>query len=232
MRPIAIALVAVIAVSAGVVAYLLAPSAGISFRPISPGEYTPPSLEQIQANHNELKMERAEKADAGEVPLRFTDKDGNPVDLASYRGKKNVVLVVVKGLPQRNNPVPGRAFCPGCLAQINALVANYGEFQKRNAEIVLVFPGPKDSLPLFLSDARVDGKDSNPPVQFPLVADTDLSAVNKLGITGDLARPATYILDTAGNVVFAYVSAPNTSFDRPSVKALLERLDKLKKDGM
>src|SRR5262245_18592800 len=36
-----------------------------------------------------------------DVPLTFLDHEGKPVDLAEYRGKSNVVLVVVRGMPQK-----------------------------------------------------------------------------------------------------------------------------------
>ena len=51
-----------------------------------------------------------------------------------------------------------------------------------------------------------------------------MSACDRLGIRDDLAKPSTYILDTRGNVVYAYVG--ETSTDRPSVKAVLTQLDK------
>jgi peroxiredoxin len=160
------------------------------------------------------------------VPLKFVAFDGKAVDLASFRGKSNVVLVVVKGVPKVHPP--GEPFCPGCLAQVHSLTANYGEFQKRDAEILMVFPGPTDKLSEFLATAQVDGANGNTKVPFPLLKDTDLSAVNSLGIDGDWARPSTYILDKSGNAVFAYVGAETfNTFDRPSVKALLAQLDKL-----
>ena len=156
------------------------------------------------------------------IPLKFDDCNGKAVDLASFRGKSNVVLVVVKGMPN----YPGRLFCPGCLAQVVAqLTTNYDEFKKRNAEILMVFPGPTDKLPDFLTNAKVDGANGNPKVPFPLLKDTDLQAVAALDIRGDLAKPSTYILDKKGNAVFVYVGVD--TFDRPSVKALLAQLDKL-----
>ncbi len=156
-----------------------------------------------------------------QVPLKFMDVDGRAVDLASFRGRSNVVLVVVKGMPK----YPGGLFCPGCLAQVNALVANHDAFIRRNAVILMVFPGPTDKIPDFLASARVDGVDGNPKLPFTLLKDTDLKAVAALGIHGDLAKPSTYILDKSGNAVFAYVG--ETTTDRPSVKALLAQLDKL-----
>ena len=156
-----------------------------------------------------------------QVPLIFIDSAGNKVDLKSYHGKANVVLVVVKGLP----PQYGGRFCPGCLAQVNSLTANHAEFTKRGAEILMVFPGPKDALPQFLADGKVDGTGGNPKVPFALLLDTDLNAVKTLGISGEFAKPSTYILDKKGNVVFAFVGGD--TYDRPSVQALLAQLDKL-----
>lgn len=169
----------------------------------------------------QFKMKDGDRTKPGAVPNPFTDADGNTVDLATYHGKKNVVLVVVRGLPKDNNP--GRQFCPGCLAQLNSLAANYPEFQKRNTEVVLVFPGSREALPKYLADAAIDG--ARPP--FPVVSDSELKAVKALGISGDLAKPSTYILDAAGNVVFAYSAPKESTYDRPSVGALLEQLDKI-----
>ncbi|MBN9119427.1 MAG: peroxiredoxin family protein [Planctomycetes bacterium] len=185
--------------------------------------WPPPTREQLKANADRFQNDPKSNTTAERVPLKFLDVSGKEVDLATYHDRSNVVLVVVKGLPK----FPGGAFCPGCLAQLNSLTANYEQFKKRNAEVVMVFPGSKDALPKFLADGQVDGTDGNPKVEFPLLSDEHLSAVKALGITGDLARPATYILDKKGNVVFAYVAGADTTYDRPSVKALLDQLDKL-----
>jgi peroxiredoxin len=55
--------------------------------------------------------------------------------------------------------------------------------------------------------------------------DEDYQAVERLGIRADQAKPSTYILDKQGKVRFAYVGKDTT--DRPSVKAMLDQLDKL-----
>lgn len=181
--------------------------------------YGSPDLKQVESQFHEQPANR--EVSGEKMPLKFVDLDGKNVDLASFRGKSNVVLVVVKGMPK----YPGGVFCPGCLAQVSALTANYDEFKKRNAEILMVFPGPTEKLPDFLATAKVDGANGNPKVPFALLKDTDLKAVDSLGIRGDLAKPSTYILDRKGNAVFAFVGESTT--DRPSVKALLAQLDKL-----
>jgi peroxiredoxin len=156
----------------------------------------------------------------GELPLAFVDQNGNPVDLTKYRGKSNVVLVVVRGLPQQ----PGGVFCPHCLAQTRGLMANEAEFQKRDAVVLVVFPGPADRVGEFIEQAK--SQSTTPlPGGLPVLLDKDLAVVQKLGIQGDLARPSTYILDKQGAVVYGYVG--ETTVDRPSTKALLAQLDKL-----
>lgn len=183
------------------------------------GGYGPPDLKRVAEQFHEKPANRTVANDG--IPLRYVDMSGKEVDLASYRGKSNVILVVVKGMPK----YPGGVFCPGCLAQVNSLTANYEEFKKREAEIVMVFPGSTDKLPQFLADGKVDGVGGNPTVPFSLVQDKDLKTVEALGITGDLAKPSTYILDKKGNAVFAFVG--ETTTDRPSVKSLFAQLDKL-----
>ncbi len=182
------------------------------------GSSSPPTT----ANTGPFHEKPANRTVSGEeMPLKFTDTEGKEVDLTSFRNKSNVVLVVVKGLPK----YPGGKFCPGCLAQVSSLTANHEEFKTRNAEILMVFPGPKGALPQFLADAKVNGDGGNPKVPFAMLLDTDLNAVKTLGISGDLAKPSTYILDKKGNVVFAYVGAD--TYDRPSVQSLLAQLGKL-----
>jgi peroxiredoxin len=209
MRPLAVAgLSALIAALAG---------CGSSSPPRA---YSPEYLKGVEGQfHQDAPANRQVAAD--QMPLKFTDVDGKPVDLASFRGKSNVVLVMVKGMPTNS----GGRFCPGCLAQVGSLAANYEEFKKRGAEVVMVFPGPSDKLPQFLSDGNVDGEGGNPKVPFTLALDPDLKAVDALGIRGQLARPSTYILDRQGNTVYAFVG--ETTTDRPSVKALFAQLDKL-----
>ena len=61
-----------------------------------------------------------------------------------------------------------------------------------------------------------------------VVLDIELKAVDSLGIRKDLSKPATYILDKAGHVRFAYVG--KSLSDRPSIKAILKQLDTLKEE--
>lgn len=154
-----------------------------------------------------------------DFPTEYVDADGKPVDLTTYRGRA-VVLVVLRGVPREY----GGGFCPSCLAQAGSLMANQAEFDARKAAVLVVFPGPSDRLGEFVRTARQQAP-GEPPLAFPLLLDREARAVSRLGISADVARPSTYVLDSSGRVVYAYVG--QTSTDRPSVKAVLKQLDGL-----
>jgi peroxiredoxin len=158
------------------------------------------------------------RPDAGTFPKSFVDRFGNPVDLTKYKGKQKVVLIVLRGIPV-STP---NEFCPSCLAQVSSLLANEDQFRTRGVEVLVVFPGPNDRLGEFLQ-AATNKTPGEPVVHFPVLLDKDCSACDRLGIRADLAKPSTYVLNTKGEVVYAYVG--ETSTDRPSVKAILAHLD-------
>src|SRR5688572_28997968 len=94
-------------------------------------------IDNAPANKNES---------AKDLPLTFVDHEGKPVDVGQYKGKKNVVLVVLRGIPQDQYG----GFCPNCLAQTKSLCANHAEFEKRNAVVLTVFPGPSERINEFI----------------------------------------------------------------------------------
>jgi peroxiredoxin len=154
------------------------------------------------------------------MPTMFLDSRGNSVELKRYLGK-SVVLVVVRGLPES----PGGVFCPYCLAQANSLSKNYSEFTGRNAEVLLVVPGSQGVTTAFLQQVQGGGS-ATVELPFPLCLDENAIAANQMGIRGDLAKPSTFILDREGKIVYAYVG--KSTSDRPSVKAVLAELDRLR----
>ena len=155
-----------------------------------------------------------------EFPSVFVDKDGKTIDLKEFRGKKSVVLVVLRGVPQGF----GGAFCLGCLGQVSGILAKKDEIAKRGAEVVILFPGPSETVDQFIGQARAE-TEGQPELPYPLVLDRDFAITNRLDIRGDLAKPSTYILDLKGDLVYAYVGSSLT--DRPSINAILSQLDKL-----
>ncbi|QDU10426.1 AhpC/TSA family protein [Gimesia aquarii] len=156
--------------------------------------------------------------------LEFIDTDGKPVQLSKFLGNKNLVLVFTRGF--------GGTICPYCSTQTSRLISNYDSFADRNTEVVVVYPLSSDTdIPRwdeFLAVTRKKLSSPETPVPFPVLFDIELKAVNQLGIQRQLSKPATYILDPQGQIRFAYVGS--TLADRPSIKAMLEQLDKLNSD--
>ncbi|MEM6798511.1 MAG: redoxin domain-containing protein [Planctomycetota bacterium] len=148
-----------------------------------------------------------------------SDKD-KAFSLKDYIGKKNLVLVFTRGYY-------GGRVCPFCATQTAQLAAAKDEFTKRDAVVLIIYPGSGEHLPDFVAAVtEVDREQADfAAVGWPVLLDKDLAAVNLLGIAADLARPSSFIVDKQGNVVFAYVGANRT--DRPSAKALLSQLDEL-----
>lgn len=148
---------------------------------------------------------------AGELPRKFTAADGSTIDLDSYKGKKNIVLVVLRGYTGY--------ICPYCSAQTSSLIANKAEFEKRDTVVLLLFPGPKDQLDQLRKKVRLE-KDAAFP--YPILLDENFKAVESLGIRGDHAKPSTYLLDKKGDIRYSYIGKSKS--DRPSVKVLLDQL--------
>jgi len=151
--------------------------------------------------------------------LVFTNKDGTKIQMADYVGKMNVILVFTEGF--------NGTICPFCQTQTSRLVANYEKFQQRDCEIIVVYPGPETKLDEFIEAALKTEKDQVDDVPFPIALDKDFLATDFFDIHSKHAHPSTYLIDKQGNVKFAYVGTDMTA-DRPSVKALLNRLDNLK----
>lgn len=159
----------------------------------------------------------------GLLDVEFVDPQGQPMKLRDRIGEKNLIVVVTRGY---NNTI-----CMYCSTQTARLMANYKDFSRRNAEVLVVFPVETDKDSPHLKDFIVAVKDNNETkaeIPFPLVLDVGLKAVDSLGIRAHLSKPATYIIDRSGNIRFAYVG--ESLADRPSVKAILEQLDALAAD--
>lgn len=158
------------------------------------------------------------------LSLQFTSRDGQPIVLKDIAPGKSVVLVMTRGYTG--------SICPYCSTQVSRMIANYAEFENRNAQVVVVYPleKPDDTSKSedFVNRA-VSMLATKKPVPFPILLDVELKSVDALALRKDLSKPATYILDPEGRLQFAYVG--NTLADRPSVQALIEQLDKINKLG-
>jgi peroxiredoxin len=163
----------------------------------------------------QFKDDVRSQAGPAELDMVLVDSQGKQVDLKRYHGKKNVVLVVLRGFDGN--------VCLACRAQTSRLISQHAALARRDAEVLLVYPGERRHLDDFLQKAQLDAANTRPP--FPVVLDEDLRLVDHLDIRDNLAKPATYILDKQGRVRFAYVGTDRA--DRPSMKAILAQLDAL-----
>jgi alkyl hydroperoxide reductase subunit AhpC len=152
--------------------------------------------------------------------LEFTSKNGQTLKLSDFIGQKYVVLVFTQGFDG--------TLCPFCTTQTSRLVANYQEFVKRDCEVIVVYPGPDEHVDKFVTAALKKEKQQVDRVPFPIVLDRDFTATDYFDIHSMHAHPSTYLIDRNGGVQFAYVGA-DRSADRPSIKAMLTKLDDLRK---
>lgn len=150
--------------------------------------------------------------------LTFIHKDGSTIRMADYLGKSNVILVFTEGF--------NGMLCPFCMTQTSRLVGNYDKFKERNCEVIVVYPGPDEKVDEFITAALKTEKNQVDRVPFPIVLDKDLKATNFFDINSTHAHPSTYLIDKQGGIQFAYVGE-NMTADRPSIKSLLAKLDKI-----
>lgn len=151
---------------------------------------------------------------------RFLSYTGRTLDVSDYRGKKNVVIVILRGYD------PDAGVCIACSGQTLALSQNLDEFEKRDAEVFLVYPGKSETAGKFV-DAVSDLQGTTTPLPLEILLDVDLAVVKDFRIEGRLAKPTSVVVDKQGVVRFAHVGRNKT--DRPTVPDLLKVLDGLGK---
>jgi peroxiredoxin len=160
--------------------------------------------------------ERAQGLCGRPLPVtRFRAGDGSVLDLAALRGRR-VLLVVLRGFTDR--------VCVNCLAQTAELVPAAAEFAKLEAEVVVLYPGPKSKLDAFVAACADEFADSGLP-PYRVVYDPDLELAQGLGVIADLARPSALILDRDGIVRWAYIAESDANIaDRPPITEIVRAL--------
>lgn len=191
-----------------------------------PGDYGPNVQFKDDVSSN-APVERQEL-----TSIELTSTDGRTVKLIDFVGRQKILLVVSRGVVGSatvdDSGEIQKHFCIYCSTQTSRLIANYNEFKRRDTEVVLVFPVARsqDATELQRFAAKVQGPGKTTlDIPFPVLLDVELHAVDSLGIRDDLSKPSTYILDSDGQIRFAYVGQAIS--DRPSIKALLGQLDRI-----
>jgi len=148
---------------------------------------------------------------------RLLSAQGEVLDLTERRGKRNILLIVLRGFFGQ--------VCVYCASHTAAVAKAMDRFEAAETEVIWVYPGPADAVLRFLDSVRSLG--GNPPPG-AFAYDVDLHLVEALKI-GDratrLARPTSLIIDRNGVVQYAYIG--EQPVDRPPVPELLNRLREL-----
>lgn len=161
---------------------------------------------------------------------RFLNAEGTVVDLNEWRDRSNVVVFVMRGFADY--------VCPYCTKQTAEILQASQEWKKRRAEVFIVYPGPEESIDEFLDSVQEWQNETtkSPPVpdlelnlfsQVTVLMDVEFKAVQSLGLSGDPAIPATFVLNDQGMVKYAY--AGKSPSDRPEFSKALEVLDEIEK---
>lgn len=144
----------------------------------------------------------------------ISSKGGRLLDLNKFRGVKRVLFVVLRGWSGE--------VCIYCSTQTKSLMKNKASFDLENTEIILVYPGPRESIAAFVQLTKDLKDDGGEEIPFTICFDTDLSIVEALNIKKELASPTSILLDEEGIIRFAYTG--ETIYDRPSASVLLEEV--------
>ena len=128
-------------------------------------------------------------------PLGGTEK----VKLADLTKQGPVVLVVLRGYPGYQ--------CPICSRQVGQLLAKAAGFKKKNAQVVMVYPGPSQNLQARAKEF-VRGKQI--PEHFQILIDPDYGFTNAYNLRWNAPRetayPATFVIGKDGKIVYANIS--------------------------
>jgi antitoxin component YwqK of YwqJK toxin-antitoxin module/peroxiredoxin len=153
------------------------------------------------------------------LPLRrFTTAQGAAIDLDEFRGKRNVLVTILRGF--------GGQVCVYCTAQTKALAGYADKFAALDTQVVVVFPGPASGMQAFLEAyRRTFGEGAKPP--YELLYDADLGLTRALHIEDDIAVPTSILLDRQGIVRWCRVAKDHA--DRPSAQEVLDRIAALPK---
>jgi peroxiredoxin Q/BCP len=145
----------------------------------------------------------------GEKAPNFTisDLQGQRVSLSHYQGKKNVVLVFMRGLS-----------CPFCRAQLEHLRADFEEFYRRDAEILVVAPDSRERVWKYWQEKDLPFTALPDPSHH--VANRYDQEVNwlKLG-----RMPALMVVDKGGHIHLAHYGG--AMWDIPANEEILTLLD-------
>ncbi len=162
----------------------------------------------------------SKNTEKGSKALDFTLKTvkGNEITLSELYRKQPVVLIVLRGWPGYQ--------CPICTKQVGGLVADGDKFDRANATVLMVYPGPSEDLQ---AHATEFSEDFDFPKNFYFTLDPDYSMISEYGLRWDApketAYPSTFIINKDGTIVYAKTST--THGGRAGNDEILAALDNI-----
>jgi peroxiredoxin len=139
--------------------------------------------------------------------------DGEKTSLSPLLKKGPVVLIVLRGFPGYQ--------CPVCNAQVGQFLASAKKLQARDANVILVYPGPAPGLKQHAQEF-IRGKTL--PENFYILLDPDFELTNAYHLRweakNETAYPSTFVINADGRIQFAKVSM--THGNRASVDEVLK----------
>ncbi len=137
-----------------------------------------------------------------------TDEAGEPLTLASFKGKKNVVLVFYQG-----------SFCSVCGAQLENLQSHLSDFKNQDTQIIGVSADDQQHA------AQSVGEHG---LTFPLIPDAQKKLINEFGVAniakGSLAWPSLFIIDKKGIVQLSYADHDGHRLHSNEILPVLSKL--------
>ena len=141
---------------------------------------------------------------------------GKSIQMSKVQNGKALVLVVLRGYPGYQ--------CPYCVKQVHDFVEHASDFAAKEANVLLVYPGPPSDLDQHAKEFLE--KQAALPPNIVLVTDPDYTVTNLYGLRWDAphetAYPSAFILDAKGAVVFEKIS--HSHGDRLSAQDALDHL--------
>jgi peroxiredoxin len=133
------------------------------------------------------------------LALSLQDTEGNDLDLATYRGERNVFVYFMRALS-----------CAQCNAAVRTLTSQKAELEGQGVQVVVAVPEDADSATAWKAKKGVP---------FPVVTGKDGTAHAEAGLLrkvfGAIQQSGGVLLDTQGVVRYSHISTnPGASYNR------------------
>ena len=170
----------------------------------------------IGAAHGPVAAAEPPKVGQQAPDFQLRTPSGEPIQLSKRIGDSTVALVILRGYPGYQ--------CPYCQKQVHDFIEHAAEFAKKNAAVILVYPGPPASLDRHAKEFLA--QQASLPANVVLVTDPDYTVTKRYDLRWDApsetAYPSTFILDRHGSILFEKISKEHG--DRTMASEILPRI--------